>query len=109
MLHWIIHSSLAEFKEYFRGYYATPDNQYHQNNLEEGLASTELYRFLEGLDWGKIIEPCRRHCDTEVVASRFKASTGFDYASEKEKYPLEKWDGTPMWATDENGRYIASE
>jgi hypothetical protein len=109
MLHRVFHSSLAEFKEFFRGYYATPDNQIHERNLEEDLTVTELYRFLESLDWKKIFELCRRHCGTEVVASHFKALTGFDYASERAKYPVEKWDGTPLWATDENGRYIASE
>lgn len=109
MLHSVFHSNLAEFKEFFRGYYATPDNQHHERNLEEGLTNTELYHFLESLDWEKIYELCRRHCGTEIVASHFKALTGFDYATERAKYPVEKWDGTPMWATDENGRYIASE
>lgn len=109
MLHRVFHSSLAEFKEYFRGYYSTPDNQHHEHNLEQSLTSKELYRFLEGLDWEKILELCRRHCNSEVVASHFKGLTGFDYASEREKYPIEKWDAIPRWPMNENGRYIPSE
>jgi hypothetical protein len=106
MLHNVFHSNLAEFKEFFRGYYAIPDHQHHDTNPEKGLTNTELYHFLESLDWEKIYELCRRHCGTEVVASYFKALTDFDYATERAKYPVKKWDGTPIWYTDENGRYI---
>jgi len=108
MFHLVFHSGLDEFTEYFRGYYGTPDNKTHAINLEEGRTKTELYAFLEKLDWPKLYKLCRRHSDVDSVAGLFKAWTGVDYAAERERYPVEAWDGTPRWPM-ENGKYLPSE
>lgn len=108
MFHLIFHSSLAEFTEYFRGYYATPDNQLHQQNIEAGNTSKELYQFLDGLDWSMIYEACRRESDIESISKIFKNETGFEYSVERARYPVKQWDGSPRW-TMLDGKYIASE
>lgn len=108
MFHLVFHSGLEEFTEYFRGYYGTPDNETHAINLEEGRTKTELYAFLEKLDWPIILELCRRHSDVDSVARLFQAWTGFDYAAERERYPVKAWDGSPRWPM-ENGKYLPSE
>ena len=108
MFHLVFHSGLEEFTEYFRGYYGTPDNETHAINLEEGRTNTELYAFLEKLDWPIILELCRRHSDVDSVARLFQAWTGSDYAAERERYPVKAWDGTPRWPM-ENGKYLPSE
>lgn len=108
-LHLVFHSHLEEFIEYFRGYYATPDNQTHKANVETGLTSLELQEFLDRVDWGTVFRLCRRHCRPMVVAKHFKSLTGCEYESERVKYPVEEWTGTPRWPMDANGVYIASE
>lgn len=108
MLHLLFHSSFPEFVEYFRGYYATPDNNFHQMNIESGLTSVELYEFLEKVDWLGIYEACRSGADIETVANLFISRTGFDYLEERQRYPVEKWDGSPRWRMVD-GRYVASE
>jgi hypothetical protein len=107
MLHLLFHSDLAEFTEYFRGYYGTPDNQLHQLNIKASNTSKQLYIFLEGLDWSSIYEACRRESDIESISKIFKDETGFDYIEERERYPVKQWDGSPRWKMV-NGMYIAS-
>ncbi len=104
----VLHSQLDEFKDYFSGYYATPDNAIHDENVESGLTETELYDLLDRLDWLKIFELSRRYCDHGAAAALFKLRTGFDYYSEKEKYPSTRWDGTPCWNIVD-GRYVRSD
>jgi hypothetical protein len=108
ILHLVFHSALPQFSEYFRGYYATPDNQIHERNLEEGLTRIDLNQLLDGIDWDKICDLCRRHCSIDVICRIFAAATGLNYATERNKYPVEKWDGHPAWPmVDRN--YVASE
>lgn len=108
MLHLIFHSGLSEFTEYFRGYYATPDNQLHQLNIDEGNTSKELYEFLDDIDWPLIYEACRRESDIESISKIFRNETGFEYSEERARYPVKQWDGSPRWKMVD-GKYIASE
>jgi hypothetical protein len=107
----MFHSGLDEFTDFFRGYlvfHSGLEDKIHDRNLEEARTKTELYAFLEKLDWSRIFELCRRHCDVDSVARLFQAWTGFAYAAERERYPVEAWDGTPRWPM-ENGKYLPSE
>lgn len=104
----VLHSEFDEFKDYFRGYYATLDNAIHDENVESGLTKTELYDLLDRLDWPKIFELSRRYCGHGAAAALFKLRTGFDYYSEKEKYPSTAWDGKPCWQIVD-GRYVGSD
>jgi hypothetical protein len=108
MFHIVCHSGLEEFTEYFQGYYGTPDNEIHVMHLEEGKTKTELYAFLEKLDWNRIFSLCRRHSDADSVSRIFQAWTGLDYAAERARYPVEAWDGAPRWPM-EDGKYLPSE
>ena len=108
MFHLVFHSGLAEFTEYFRGYYATPDNQLHQLNIEAGNTSKELYEFLEDLEWSMIYEACRRESDIETISKIFKEESGFDYSEERARYPVIQWNGSPRWRMVD-GKYTASD
>lgn len=101
-----IHSEIEEFTDYFKGYYSTPDNGFHDEYIEDGSTSLELYEFLDTLDWSRIYSICRRYCDENEISRRFFNVTGFDYAEERTKYPVEAWDRTPRWKTV-NGLYVA--
>jgi hypothetical protein len=103
-----IHSGIEEFTDYFKGYYSTPDNGFHDEYVEDGSTSLELYDFLNTLDWTSIFRICRRYCDVNAISTRFFDVTGFDYAEERAKYPVEAWDGTPRWTTID-GLYVASD
>ncbi len=103
-----MHSGLDDFTEYFRGYYSTPDNGFHDEYLEDGSTDLELYRFLDTLDWSLIYEACRRHCDLETISKRFNSVTGFCYQRERLTYPPQVWDGKPRWKMSE-GRYLPSD
>jgi len=103
----VFHSNKDHFTEYFRGYYATPDNQLHEMNIESGNTSIELYEFLNTLDWSEIFTICRRHCNTEIISSLFSAWTGYDYEEERARYPVQQWDGNPEWEM-KDGKYLAS-
>lgn len=107
-LHLLLHSSPEQFKDYFRGYYGTPDNGFHSEALEEGALSMSQDQFFDQLDWQEILSLCRRHCDPETVSSLFRALTGADYSSERERFPIQPWDGKPQWAMVD-GQYVASE
>ena len=107
-LHRIVHSSPEEFQDYFRGYYGTPDNSFHAEFVEDGTLTMSQDEFFAQLDWHEIITLCRRHCNSEIIAARFRELTGEDYLREREKFPVEPWDGKPQWAM-ENGQYVASE
>lgn len=104
----MLHCGLDQFQEYFRGYYGTPDNNFHGELLEEGVVSMSQDEFFEQLNWQEILMLCRRHCHAEVIASRFRALTGADYSSERESFPVQPWDGKPQWEMV-NGQYVASE
>lgn len=107
----VFHSGLDEFTDFFRGYlvfHSGLEDKIHDRNLEEARTKTELYAFLEKLDWPIIFELCRRHSDVDSVARLFQAWTGFDYAAERERYPMEARYGTPRWPM-ENGKYLPSE
>ena len=103
-----IHSGIEEFTDYFKGYYSTPDNGFHDEYIEDGCTSLELYEFLDTLDWSRIYDICRRYCDASAISRRFLDVTGFDYAEERAKYPVETWDHTPRWKTVD-GLYVASD
>lgn len=107
MFYLVFHSNIDEFTEYFRGYYASPDNQLHEMNIESGNTSIELYEFLNTLDWSEIFTICRRHCNTETISSLFSAWTGYDYEEERARYPAQQWDGKPRWEM-KAGKYLAS-
>jgi hypothetical protein len=103
-----IHSGIDEFTEYFKGYYSTPDNGFHDEYVDDGCTSLELYKFLNTLDWSRIYRICRRYCDVNTISTSFFDVTGFDYAEERAKYPVEIWDGRPRWKTV-NGLYVAND
>lgn len=103
-----LHSGIEEFTEYFKGYYSTPDNGFHDEYIDDGSTGLELYEFLDTLDWSRIYNICRRYYDEQTISARFFDVTGFDYIEERAKYPVEAWDGTPRWKTI-NGLYVASE
>jgi hypothetical protein len=103
-----IHSGIEEFTDYFKGYYSTPDNRFHDEYIEDGSTSLELYEFLDTLDWSRIYTICRRYCDINTISRRFLEATGFDYAEERAKYPVEDWDRTPRWKTVD-GQYVTSD
>ena len=107
-LHLVMHSSIDEFKEFFRGYYGTPDNNFHAENLEEGILTISQEEFFDQLNWNQIYDLCRRHCDADIIAKWFAATTGADYAAERLKYPVDPWDGKPAWPMAD-GQYLASE
>jgi hypothetical protein len=107
-LHRVVHSSPEEFQDYFRGYYGTPDNSFHAVFVEEGTLIMSQDEFFAQLDWNEILTLCRRHCNSGIIAARFSALTGEDYSREREKFPVQPWDGQPQWAM-ENGQYVASE
>lgn len=107
-LHLMLHSSQEQFQDYFRGYYGTPDNNFHAEMVEEGALSMSQDEFFEQLDWQEILTLCRRHCDPETVASLFRTLTGADYSSERERFPVKPWDGKPQWEMVD-GQYMASE
>lgn len=107
-LHLVMHSGIDEFKEFFRGYYGTPDNNFHAENLEEGVLTISQEEFFDQLDWNEIYDLCRRHCDDEIIAKWFAATTGADYAAERLKYPVDPWDGKPAWVMAD-GHYLDSE
>jgi hypothetical protein len=104
----MLHCGLDQFQEYFRGYYGTPDNNFHGELLEQGVVSMSQNEFFEQLNWQEILMLCRRHCHPEVIASRFLALTGANYSSERERFPIQPWDGKPAWPMI-NGQYVASE
>ena len=107
----VFHSCLDEFTDFFRNYLVFNsglEDKIYDRNLEEGRNKTELYAFLEKLDWPIIFELCRRHSDVDSVARLFQAWTGFDYAAERERYPVKAWDGKPRWPM-ENGKYLPNE
>jgi hypothetical protein len=107
----VFHSGLDEFTDFFRGYlvlHSGLEDKIHDRNLKEGRTKTELYAFQEKLEWPVIFELCRRPSDVDSVARLFQAWTGFDYAAERERYPVKAWDGTPRWPM-ENGKYLPSE
>ena len=103
-----LHSGIEEFTEYFKGYYSTPDNGFHDEYIDDGSTGLELYEFLDTLDWSRIYNICRRYYDEQTISTRFFDVTGYDYIEERAKYPVEAWDGTPRWKTV-NGLYVASE
>jgi hypothetical protein len=107
MFYIVFHSELDEFTEYFRGYYASPDNKLHEINFENGNTDVEVYEFLDALDWKVVFNTCRKHCNSEGIASMFSAWTGFNYEEEKDKYPVDKWDGKPRWSM-KDGKYLSS-
>ena len=107
-LHRVVHSSPEEFQEYFRGYYGTPDNSFHAEFVEEGTLTMSQDEFFAQLDWDEILKLCRRHCDSEIIATRFNALTGEDYSKERIKFPVPPWDGQPRWKMID-GQYVASE
>jgi len=108
MFHIVFHSKLPEFTDYFRGYYASPDNQIHVENMENGLTKTELYELLENLNWPQLLELCRRYSDLDTIAILFKLKTGLDYYSERSKNQVKEWDGAPCWEIVD-GKYVGSE
>lgn len=103
-----LHSGVEEFTDYFRGYYSTPDNGFHDEYIEDGSTSLELYEFLGTLDWPRIYSICRRYLDERAISMRFFDVTGYDYIEERSKYPIEAWDGTPRWKTLD-GLYVGSD
>ncbi len=108
MLHLLFHSNFDEFSEYFRGYYASPDNQLHQLYIDEGITTKELYQFLEDIDWHLIYKVCRSESNHEKVSNIFRDETRLDYSRERQKYPVQPWDGTPRWLMAD-GKYIESQ
>jgi hypothetical protein len=103
-----LHSGIEEFTDYFKGYYSTPDNGFHDEYVDDGSTSLDLYEFLDTLDWSRIYSICRRYFNQDTISTRFFDATGFDYIEERAKYPVEAWDGTPRWKTV-NGIYVASD
>ena len=97
-LHLVMHSGIDEFKEYFEYYYRNPDNNFHAEYLEEGVLTISQEEFFDQLDWNEIYDLCRRHCDDDIIAKWFAATTGADYAAERLKYPVDPWDGKPALA-----------
>lgn len=104
----LLHCPLGQFQDYFRGYYGTPDNNFHGELTEEGVLTMKQDEFFAQLNWQEILTLCRRHCDPEVIASRFRTLTGADYSSERERFPVQSWDGKPQWEMID-GQYVASE
>ena len=103
-----MHSGIDEFKEFFRGYYGTPDNNFHAEYLEEGVLTISQEEFFDQLGWNEIYDLCRRHCDDDIIAKWFATTTGADYAAERLKYPVDPWDGKPAWPMAD-GQYLGSE
>jgi len=106
IMHIVFNSCLDEFTDYVRWFLVSSglEKEIHNRDLKEGRTKTELYAFLEKLDWPRIFELCRRHSDDGSVARLFQKWTEFDYAAERERY-VKAWDGTPIWPM-ENGKYL---
>ena len=108
MLHRALHCELDEFREYFRGYYGTPDNNFHGVLTDEGFLSMSQDEFFDQLNWQEIFELCRRHCTPELVSERFHKLAGANYSEERKKFPIDPWDGSPQWEMVD-GQYVTSE